>query len=326
MYIDTCYDPLQWDTVVHEYGGHPLQLWGWGEVKAAHGWTAHRYLVRRDDDIVGAAQVLVRPLPRPLRGFAYIPRGPVCDGDDQDEVLAAVALHVKQHIRAVVLSVEPPRENPPTGKGWRRSTNTILIPDTLILDLSQSEEALQEAMTKKTRQYIRKSSREHLTIRRVKQREMLADLLSMYRETATRAGFPLHDERYYYDVWDRLGDASVIYAASDEDGPIAFLWLAVSAGTAFELYGGMNETGQRLRANYALKWHAISECKRWGVQYYDLNGLLNDGISTFKRGFASHETTLAGTYDYPLSPWYPVWNTLLPSAKRMMRRLKSLRK
>lgn len=326
MHIDTCYDPSQWDAVIHGYGGHPLQLWGWGEVKAAHGWTAHRYLVQRKGITVGAAQVLVRPLPWPLRGFAYIPRGPACDEVAQDQVLEAVAHHVKRHIGAVVLSVEPPRETAPRGKGWRRSTNTILIPDTLILDLSQDEEVLQTAMTKKTRQYIRKSSREHVTIRRVKQREMLDDLLSIYQETAQRAGFPLHEAQYYYDVFDKLGDASVIYAASNEEGQIAFLWLGVSAGVAFELYGGMNEEGQRLRINYALKWHAITECKRWGVEQYDLNGLLNDGISTFKRGFASHETTLAGTYDYPLSPWYPIWNTLLPAAKKTIRRIKSLRK
>jgi lipid II:glycine glycyltransferase (peptidoglycan interpeptide bridge formation enzyme) len=326
MHIDTCYDPAQWDAVIHEQGGHPLQLWGWGEVKAAHGWTAHRYLVLRGDDLVGAAQVLVRPLPWPLRGFAYIPRGPAGDEADLDAVLAAVAHHVKQHIGAVVLSVEPSGDVAPTGKGWRRSANTILIPDTLILDLSQSEEALQEAMTKKTRQYIRKSSREKMTIRRVKQREMLDDLLSIYRATAERAGFPLHEAQYYYDVFDMLGDASVIYAASNEEGPMAFLWLGVSAGVAFELYGGMNEEGQRLRVNYALKWHAITECKRWGVEQYDLNGLLNDGISTFKRGFANHETTLAGTYDYPLSPWYPIWSRFLPAAKHTIRRLKSLRK
>lgn len=326
MHIKPCDDPTEWDRLVHEYEGHPLQLWGWGELKTAHGWVAHRYIAYEDEHIIGAAQVLVKPMPWPLRGFAYIPRGPVCQEADQDRVLEAVAVHVKQHIRAVVLSVEPPREKSPAGKGWRRSAHTILIPDTLILDLSRTEDELQTAMTKKTRQYIRKSSREAISLRRVTQRAMLTDLLTMYHETATRAGFALHDDRYYYDVFDQLGEASAIYAASDEQGPVAFLWLAVSAGTAFELYGGMNERGQLLRANYALKWHAIRECKRWGVTEYDLNGLLNDGISTFKRGFANHETTLAGTYDYPLSRWYPVWSHLLPMGKRIVRTLKSLRK
>lgn len=322
MQIESCYDRNIWDDTVHELGGHPLQLWGWGDIKIAHGWQAYRYFIRDEQRIVGAAQVLARSLPWPMRRFVYVPRGPVCRDADQDDVLAALATYVKQHMPGVVLSVEPPRELSPAGQGWRKSSNTILIPNTLILDLTRTEDELQEAMAKKTRQYIRKSAKEGFTIRAVRNREMLADLLKIYHETAERAGFALHNDQYYYDVFDKMGDASVIFAASNERGPIAFLWLAVSAGTAFELYGGMNEEGQNLRANYALKWHAITECKKWGIEQYDLNGLLNDRISTFKRGFASHENELAGTYDYPLSPLYVVWASLLPAVKRIIRKLK----
>lgn len=103
---------------------------------------------------------------------------------------------------------------------------------------------------------------------------------------------------------------------------MAFVWLAASQATAFELYGGMNQRGQALRANYALKWFAIRKCKEWGIRRYDLNGLLNDGISNFKRGFAKHEDMLAGTYDYPLSPLYGVWTKLLPAAKKVIRAIK----
>ena len=323
--VQLCEDREVWDEMVHALGGHPLQLWGWGEVKAAHGWSAYRCLVMDGEKVMGAAQVLVRPLPWPFRRFEYIPRGPVCADVDQDEVLDAVAAYVRENLPGTLLSVEPSRELAPAGEGWRKSTQTILIPNTLVLDLTKSEDELQEAMAKKTRQYIRKSSQEQMTIRRVTQREMLADLLRIYHETAERAGFPLHDDAYYYDVFDRLGDSSVIFAASTNDGPVAFLWLAVSESTAFELYGGMNDDGQHMRINYALKWHAIKTCKEWGVKKYDLNGLLNDRISTFKRGFASHETELAGTYDYPLSPLYTLWSKTLPSVKSVLRRVKSLR-
>ena len=38
--IDTilCDEKAAWDKTVAKFGGHPLQLWGWGEVKAAHNW------------------------------------------------------------------------------------------------------------------------------------------------------------------------------------------------------------------------------------------------------------------------------------------------
>jgi peptidoglycan pentaglycine glycine transferase (the first glycine) len=86
----------------------------------------------------------------------------------------------------------------------------------------------------------------------------------------------------------------------------------------------MNDKGQELRANYALKWHAIRKCKEWGIDRYDMNGLLNDGVSTFKQGFADHEDMLAGTHDYPLSPLYTAWSKGLPTAKKTIRRVKKI--
>src|SRR5690606_1611683 len=103
---------------------------------------------------------------------------------------------------------------------------------------------------------------------------------------------------------------------------VAFVWLAMTREVAFELYGGMNEEGKKLRANYTLKWEAIRRSKEWGVSVYDMNGLLNDGVSEFKRGFAGHETLLAGSYEKQLSPLYPLWAKGLPAVKKLIRFVK----
>ena len=321
-----CTERETWDEIVHQLNGHPLQLWGWGELKSARNWQAKRIVFRDEEQaVVGAAQVLVRPLPGPFRQLSYVPRGPASESGWETDVLRALADYGRETLGGSVLSVEPDTETLTFPEGWRASSNTILIPRTLILDLSHDEMDLMNAMTKKTRQYIRKSGREGLTVRRVKTPEALAACLALYHQTAARAGFALHDDQYYYDVHKKLGDSSVIFAAYKGDMPVAFLWLALSSQTAFELYGGMNDEGQALRANYMLKWHAITACKEWGVARYDMNGLLNDGISTFKQGFADHENMLVGTYDYPLSPLYGVWTKGLPTVKRLLRKLKSLR-
>ena len=318
-----CTEQALWDEVVHDLDGHPLQLWGWGELKAAHNWSTHRVLfVDEHEVVVGAAQILVRSLPGPFRRLCYVPRGPVWHEGREQGVLDALAEYVYKHLPGTVLTVEPDDESVAFPAGWRQSQNTILIPHSLILDLNKSEDALQEVMTKKTRQYIRKSSKEGLTIRRLHDPEEIRKCLVIYHETATRAGFSLHDDSYYYDVEQRLGDSSVLFAAYEGDDPVAFLWMAISSATAFELYGGMNIRGQELRANYMLKWHAITKCKGWGIVRYDMNGLLNDGVSTFKRGFADHEDTLVGTYDYPLGPLYSVWTKGLPTVKKLIRLIK----
>jgi peptidoglycan pentaglycine glycine transferase (the first glycine) len=318
-------DREAWDEYVLENDGHPLQLWGWGQTKAEHGWRADRlFAYDMDRNIVGGAQVLIRRLPWPFKALVYVPRGPVVAPDHTTDFLIALTNYAKSQYRGVVVSIEPDwTELPQLPGGWRMSINTILISETLILDLSQSEDDLLAAMAKKTRQYIRKSGGEEaMTIRQVKSKEGIAKCLQIYDETAKRAGFALHGDQYYYDVFANLGDESPVFAAYVNDEPIAFLWLAISAKTAFELYGGMNDTGQELRANYALKWHAIRTTREWGIGRYDMNGLVSDGVSTFKRGFANHEDKLVGTYDRPLSPLYTIWTKVLPLGKRLVRTIK----
>jgi peptidoglycan pentaglycine glycine transferase (the first glycine) len=318
-------DRGEWDDYVLENGGHPLQLWGWGETKAQHGWQADRvFAYDMDKNILGGAQLLIRRLPWPFKALVYVPRGPVVSAEYTADFLVALTNYAKSQYRGVVLTIEPDwAELPTLPKGWREAKNTILIAQTLILDLNKSEEELLGVMAKKTRQYIRKSSAEQgVEIRQITSQTGIAKCLQIYAETAKRAGFALHDDKYYYDVFANLGEESPVFVAFRDEQPIAFLWLAISAETAFELYGGMNDDGQELRANYALKWHAISKMKEWGLQRYDMNGLVSDGVSTFKRGFADHEDKLVGTYDRPLSPLYVIWTKVLPFGKKIIRLIK----
>ncbi|HEX7483970.1 MAG TPA: peptidoglycan bridge formation glycyltransferase FemA/FemB family protein [Candidatus Saccharimonadales bacterium] len=321
--VQTCEKQTDWDEEILARGGHPLQLWGWGEVKAAHNWSVDRIFINQDDQIIGAAQLLIRRLPAPFKALVYVPRGPVADDADREEVLTAIAEYAKRTHGAVAVTVEPDWAAFPDVAGWKSSTNTILIPRTLILDLTKSEDELLAVMAKKTRQYIRKSAGETIEIRQVQSREELAGCLGIYKQTAERAGFGLHDDQYYYDIFDKMGEYSLVTAAFYEGKPVAFLWSGMSEQTVFELYGGMNDEGQRLRANYALKWWTIQLTKKWGIAQYDFNGLLNDGVSTFKQGFADHEDMLAGTYDKPLSPLYIVWTKALPLGKKILRKLKN---
>lgn len=322
--VTPCTDSGAWDETVKRLGGHPLQLWGWGELKAAHRWSAERVLVRDpSSEVVGACQLLTRALPGPLGGFVYAPRGPVlAEGRaDPAAVADAVADHVLGSRRAVAVSIEPDEDagSFPLAGAWREAKTPVLPARTLILDLTRSEDELMADMSKKHRQYVRKAGREEsLAIRPVETLAQLDECLDVYRATSERADFGLHEDSYYHDAFTMLGEDSPVWAAYVEDRPVAFLFMAKSQRTAFELYGGMDETGQRLRANYALKWHVIREMKRLGIERYDFGGLINDGVTTFKKGWASHENLLAGSWDRP-GPGYRIWTEGLPLAKRMVR-------
>ncbi|MCD8561794.1 peptidoglycan bridge formation glycyltransferase FemA/FemB family protein [Candidatus Saccharibacteria bacterium] len=205
-----------------------------------------------------------------------------------------------------------------------RSTNKVIPGETVLLDLTKNESDLLADMAKKTRQYIRKSSAD-VEIKPVRSAEDLEKCLDIYRQTSKRAGFNVHSNEYYLDVKRLMGDYSPIFAAYVDDEPVSFLWLAISGETAYELYGGMNERGQELRANYALKWYAIRKVKEWGLRRYDFGGVVEGGVATFKQGWSADTTLFAGSFDRPLSPVYTLWSKGLPFAKRTAQRLRRKR-
>lgn len=321
--VEQCQHQDVWDGYVTAHGGHPLQLWGWGQVKSNHGWSADHVFVRRGGEILGAAQLLIKLLPGGFKTFVYVPRGPVVGDEHRQLVLDELARYAKKTYKAITLSVEPHWRSFAPTKGWRHAKNTILLPRTLILDLTKTEDELMAAISRKRRYDIRRATKDVSAIRRVTTQSELEQCLAVYRQTAERAHFALHDDQYYKDIFHNLGEHSLLTAAFNKEGRvIAFSWPIVSKDIAFELYGGSNEEGQKLMANYALKWWMIKTLKEKGIANYDLNGLLNDGVSHFKRSFSNHEDMLAGTYDKPLSVLYGAWAYGLPLIKRIVRMLK----
>lgn len=307
----------KWNQFVQEHNGHPLQLWGWGKVKASHNWHVERVQVGQ-----GGAQLLIKRLPKPFGPLVYIARGPFGSLLSNDSDRRELARYVKQTYRPTLMSAEPDTTGTLTWKGWRKSPNHILISRTAVLDLTNSEDELLRGMSKKTRQYIRKSAGEGIEVVQAATVGDIDACLAIYKQTAQRAGFALHGDDYYRDIFTNLGNNSPVFIARHQGVAVAFLWPIISDAMAFELYGGMNDDGQHLRANYHLKWSVVQEMKRRGLTRYDVNGLLNDGVSAFKKGFIPTETMLSGTYDLPLSPLYPVWTTLLPTFKKIMRKLR----
>ncbi|MEE2570904.1 peptidoglycan bridge formation glycyltransferase FemA/FemB family protein [Pseudarthrobacter sp. J64] len=320
-----CTDRALWDETVDRFEGHPQQLWGWGQTKAMHGWSVERLLLNDAGETVGAAQLLVRRLPFPFRSLAYVARGPMCAAGNTAAVLESLAGHASSRYGAVALSIEPDWDadseyaDAVAAAGFAASANTILIPRTLILDLTRTDDELMADMSKSTRANVRKAMRsEVVQFRKVATDAELEQVLAVYHETAERAGFGIHEDQYYRDIYRNMGDGSPIIGAFDGDQLLAFVWLSRSGTTAFELYGGVSSEGQKQRVNYGVKWAAFQAMREDGCKRYDFNGLLNDGISDFKKQFAKHENMLMGTWEKPLSPLYPAYSKAMPAARRSL--------
>ena len=322
--IKECTDRQEWDDYALNSGSHPLQLWGWGEVKAKHGWSADRLFMLNDNEkIMAAAQILVRHLPWPFKSIAYIPRGPIVGDSDRGELLNLLVKYVREKHHSVSLSIEPDSLEFATVKGWKKAKNHILPAETIVLDLKKTEDELLADMAGKTRYCIRKSENSNIVIKSVKNEDQLRECLEIYHQTAQRAKFGIHSDEYYIDVYKEMGEHSPILVAYVKGQPVAFSWMLISADVAVELYGGMNDAGREVLAGYALKWAMIRKCKEWGLQRYDFGGMVDGGVSNFKISWAKTETKFAGTFDYPLSVSYGLYSWVLPLGKKVIRRLKA---
>lgn len=317
-----------WDDLILENRGHPFQLWGWGEVKATHGWKSDRIAIKDGGRVVGAAQILTKKLPWPLNNFSYIPRSSYVDEVDQKEFYEEIAKFVKDKYKSVVLSIEPHTFSKFDYKGWKRidHENSILVDKTIMINLTQSEEDILSKMGRKTRQSINKAKRNIGEIKQITDREELEKCLDIYDLTSKRSDFAIHSREYYKTVFDKMGSNSIIYGAYIDDELVGFLWLAISQEVAYQMYSGISSVGAKNRVNYALRWHAISRAKAWGLTDYDFGGLMPGGVEQFKKAWSDDTTDFSGAFDKPLSVWYPLWSKGRPIAGKINQKIKAIKR
>jgi len=309
-----------WDDFVSQSPfGHPLQLWAWGEVKKKNGWMPVRLGVQNGDQLEFAVQILFWNIPKTSYKLAYVPRGPVIDplSGDVANLFKEIAWVAREH-GAIQLKIEPAWQGVQLGSEWKKSKDNVLLAETYVIDLTQDTEVLLGNIQSKARQYIRKSEREGVTIRRVMDVAELSKIMDVYRDTAARAKFALHSDEYYRALLDKGSKHNYLLVAEKDSHVVAFVWILAAGSTAFELYGGMTREGAKLHGNYALKAHATQMMKAEGYTLYDFNGRLNDGVSHFKSLWGAAETDWVGSYNLPLKKvHYAAWQVAWPIGKRL---------
>jgi lipid II:glycine glycyltransferase (peptidoglycan interpeptide bridge formation enzyme) len=306
----------RWDSfVAGTPHGSYLQLAAWAQVKAVNGWRSVR-LEPGEGSSIGA-QVLVRR-PRPLPwAFAYAPRGPVATGWSGDAV-AAFSARLRHELPRAAGRVSHVRVDPEVEAlgpedldgslrgalrdcGWQPAP-PIQPERTRVIDLTADESALWSDLRKKWRQYVNRARSGGVRVVEA-DGDRLGEFYRIYRETADRAGFLIRSEAAYRGIWAAYrpaGRVSLLFAETPDGEPVATLFLVRCGDRVVEPYGGMTAAGAESRANYLLKWEAISRSRAAGAGTYDLWGLAHPGIAHFKTGFGGREVAYIGAWDLVL--------------------------
>jgi len=144
--------------------------------------------------------------------------------------------------------------------------------------------------------------------------DSLAIWYDLYKQTAVRNNFFLHDISYFRIVLsaranDTLSPADVHLLVAEVEGkPLAAMFLVVSANRGTYLYGASATENRNYMATYALQWRAMQIAKEKGCTEYDFFGVAPQadeshpmyGLYRFKTGFGGEIFHRMGCWDYPL--------------------------
>ena len=308
---------------------------------------------------VAAAMILKKQILN--RGFAarlsilYAPKGPLLDWENaglRDRVLNDLQSFAKKQ-GAIFLKVDPDillgRGIPQSAddvpdnagqaarsdlkrRGWVYSLDQIQFQNTVLIDLSASEEEMLARMKPKTRYNVRLAEKKGVSLR-VGTLEDFPMLYKMYAETSVRDGFVIRDEEYYKTAWGIFmrssGLPSAVPLIAEVNGEtVAAIFLFMFAGRAYYVYGMSRNLHREKMPTYLLQWEAMKLAKAGGCTAYDLWGapeIFDEsdsmwGVYRFKEGLGGEVVRTLGAYDFvPNQLWYKLYAEVMPRILNAMR-------
>ena len=325
--------------------GDLLQSFEWGELKGRGGWRPVRVVAERDGEIVAAASLLKRGIPKTKRCIMYAPRGPVLDTHDA-ELVTAFSAYLRQTAlkhKAILLKIDPPVpvEDTESEANLRGAGFTLLTSDgfggtqpkcVMQLDLGLPLDELMATFKEKWRYNIRLAERKGVTVNLDCTREDLPAFYTLLKETARRDGFLVRSLKYFEDMWDLLVPAGYMRVALTyyEGKPVAGAVAYLFGDKAMYTYGASSNEHRNVMPNHLMQWTLIKWAKESGCKWYDFRGVsprrqpdANDhlsGLNRFKEGFSPRFVEYIGEYDMVLSPsWYWLWSVARPQVTKMLK-------
>jgi lipid II:glycine glycyltransferase (peptidoglycan interpeptide bridge formation enzyme) len=264
-----------WDATVIAEGGHLLQSWRWGALKARFGWRVQRIAVSGERG-VALAQVLFRH--RMGLSIGYIPRGPIVPAGDiavAEQLWQAIdAVAWKQ--RSLTIIVEPDVPLPfatVNRRGFETGPHPVQPARSVKVELAD-DESLLARMHQKTRYNVRLAQRRGVATRiAAASDETLAQFYALLQDTSSRNNFEIHSPDYYREFFQRFGDDAALIFADIDGKPVAGVATVSFGNEAIYMYGASSTRDRAHGAGFLVQYEAMRWARDHGCQYYDLWGI-----------------------------------------------------
>ena len=303
----------EWNAIVSDIDDLSLmQTWEFGEAKARTGqWKVSRAVFREGDEIVGAAQAMIRMIPFLNRGLVWINRAPLmknCNTTQSDvyiDMLKELKKYwvdkKKMYLRIAFPLMASDKNYVVFEKaGYSRATETDGWASEIV-DLSLSLEELRKGLQQKWRNCLNKSERLEVTCETGSSDVLMDELLDDYKALLDNIGFGTNlSQELVRTMQNLLPDSQkmLVFVGRQNGEKLGSILIASYGNTCIYLIGATNNTGRKVNANHYLIWNAVCEMKKRGYRWFDLGGAHPDntppGILHFKRGLSGKPYQLMG--------------------------------
>jgi len=269
-----------------------LQSWAWGEFQKSLGRKVW-YL-----DLDG---IFILAIKMPLikeKYYLYVPR---LNFELNDSALDKLK-YLANAENCIFIRIEPVKQD--LGSFGFKKSVPVQPHKTLIIDLTQSEEALLKQMHQKTRYNIRLAAKKGVSVGNNID-EKFPIFYDLLLNTYERKGKRLFSREYYLKM-SHNKNVEIILAKYKKHYLCSNL-IYMFGDTVTYLHGGSADEYKNLMAPHLLQWETIKKAKDQGYKYYDFWGIEEryPGVARFKKGFGGKEVEYAGTFDLPLKNfWY----------------------
>jgi peptidoglycan pentaglycine glycine transferase (the first glycine) len=309
---------FRWDDFVGRcLDGHHEQTSLWSRIKKIYGgWDPVRIMLSNNGEIFGGAQILHKRT-RSFGRIGYILRGPLAFSGER-EALNQIARELDrfaENERFSLLIVVPsyfgnsftdaldeldffrkPDCLPPTG----------LLPASLMISVADDHDEILGRMRRTTRQEIRKSGREGMTVQEAAGEEDVETFRRLMYALCKRRGVDPHppQQDFFRRLWEIFhphGYVKILLVKYEETPVAAGLLFTFGSTVRFWKMGWTGDHEEKNPTNF-LYWEAIKWTKAMGFRYFEIMGLdahcaramtngeairprSTDGMSFFKTGF-----------------------------------------
>lgn len=306
-------DAAAWDAFVQGFYSYSVtHSFAWGKLKHSFGWRVRRFWLEEGNVPFAGGQILIRKAP--LLGFAlaYAPRGLLVSYNDPHAVKAVsdTAREVCREENAVILKTEPmvsaesdisaylKAGHSPTDKG-------VQPKQTLVLNLTESEDDLLAGMKGRTRYNARLAEKKGVRIVNGNGDEELDRFYGLLESTSKRKHFLVHNRAYYDRMLELFRGNIRIFLAEYDGITLSGVFLLTFGKYAYYSYGASRREHSNTKSTQGLQWAAIRWAKENGFEVYDFWGIPDNpdkdhplyGVYKFKEGFGGKIERYAGAYD-----------------------------